>query len=531
MEGKLIFFIVNLIFPFSGASTPPNILLIVADDLGYNDVSWHNPDIISPHLGKLASNGMILESHYTMHVCTPTRAALMTSYYPIHTGRQHETITQQEPVGVYTNFTFMPEYFKQIGYKTHAVGKWHLGFCSENYIPTGRGFDTFYGFYTGSEDYYTHMRGSSVGEKGPGYDFRDQEEADWAAQGIYSSKLLGKRTADIIQDHAENYSDDPFYIYLPFQDVHAPIMVPKEYEDMYPNVKNESRRILSGMVTAMDDAVGQIVEALEQTKMLDKTIIVFTPDNGGQCRKGGNNHPLKGNKNTLWEGGTRSAAFIYSSLLKNKGSLYDGLIHVVDWGPTLLSAVKEHLSQPQHDLVNSWISEDKDGMDLWNELIKGEASKRTEFLYNIDPLFDDGGSSIIGGAGIRVGDMKLLIGNPGDRYHGHFPPDEVDPENICPPGQGGDGIDNLDKMSIQMFSDIFSIADTEVYLYNIKEDPNEYHNIAKDNPTVVEELKEKLKVYYDSMIPPNIEEQIEEGNPSNFNGTFASGWCKSEPTF
>lgn len=151
------------ILPLCKATTAPNILLIVADDLGYNDVSWHNPDIISPHLEKLARNGVILEDHYVQPICTPTRSALMTSYYPIHTGRQHSVLWLQEPKGLYTNFTLMPQYFKAIGYRTHAVGKWHLGFCNEDYLPTKRGFDTFYGFYTGSEDYYYHTRSPTVG--------------------------------------------------------------------------------------------------------------------------------------------------------------------------------------------------------------------------------------------------------------------------------------------------------------------------------------------------------------------------------
>merc|ERR1712043_18993 len=153
--------------------------------------------------------------------------------------------------------------------------------------------------------------------------------------------------------------------------------------------------------------------------------------------------------------------------------------------------------------------------------------KRTEFLYNIDPLFDDGGSHIIGGAGIRVEDMKLLVGNPGDRYTGHVPPDEVDPNNICPPGQGGGGVTDLEKSKKQVTFNLSGISESEIYLYNITDDPLEYNNISKENPTIVAELMDKLKAYFSSMIPPNIEDQIEEGNPSNFNGTFATGWCKS----
>ena len=115
---------------------PPHIILIVADDLGYNDVSWHNPDILTPSLGRLAAAGVILEQSYVQPICTPTRSALMTGRYPIHTGRQSRALLPEQPDGLSTNFTLMPEYLKKLRYDTHMVGKWHLGFCNESYLPT-----------------------------------------------------------------------------------------------------------------------------------------------------------------------------------------------------------------------------------------------------------------------------------------------------------------------------------------------------------------------------------------------------------
>ena len=114
----------------------PHIILIVADDLGYNDVSWHNPDIQTPHLERLARAGVILEQSYVQPICTPTRSALMTGRYPIHTGRQSRALMPEQPDGLSTQFTLMPEYLKRLGYHTHMVGKWHLGFCNESYLPT-----------------------------------------------------------------------------------------------------------------------------------------------------------------------------------------------------------------------------------------------------------------------------------------------------------------------------------------------------------------------------------------------------------
>merc|ERR1711944_358492 len=157
-----VFFI--FLFPLCESATAPNILIIVADDLGYSDISWHNPDIISPNLDELAKNGIILENHYVLPVCTPTRASLMTGYYPIHTGMQHHVLLPETPKGLFTNFTLMPDFFREIGYRTHMIGKWHLGFCHEDYLPTRRGFDTFYGFYLGAEDHYLHTREPDKGD-------------------------------------------------------------------------------------------------------------------------------------------------------------------------------------------------------------------------------------------------------------------------------------------------------------------------------------------------------------------------------
>ncbi|CAL4169582.1 unnamed protein product, partial [Meganyctiphanes norvegica] len=184
-----------------GTGNRPHVIIIVADDLGWNDVSWHNPKINTPHLGDLANNGIILNQSYVMHICTPSRAALLTGHYPIHIGRQHSVIHPLEPTGLTMNATLMPEQFKKMGYSTHAVGKWHLGYCNWKYTPTKRGFDTFFGFYNGDEDYFTHARSWFLGEDGHdnqdvkppppsdvpyGYDFRYNTTAHFGMNGTYS---------------------------------------------------------------------------------------------------------------------------------------------------------------------------------------------------------------------------------------------------------------------------------------------------------------------------------------------------------
>ena len=127
-----LFFTIDLC---SGDSSLQNILFIIADDLGWNDVPWNNHQVIAPTLARLAGEGLILENNYVQPTCTPSRAALMTGYYPIHTGNQFLPLTTLQPAGVPTKFRFLPQYLKDLGYSTHAVGKWHLGHCSPEYLP------------------------------------------------------------------------------------------------------------------------------------------------------------------------------------------------------------------------------------------------------------------------------------------------------------------------------------------------------------------------------------------------------------
>ena len=181
--------------------------------------------------------GVILEQSYVQPICTPTRSALMTGRYPIHTGRQHGVLWPQEPRGLFTNLTLMPEYLKRLGYHTHMVGKWHLGFCNESYLPTRRGFDSYYGYWTGSEHYYDHTRMSSTQPRVLGYDFRDNEDVAEAARGQYSAHLFAQRAQRIIEDRVVLNKTSPMFLYLAFQSVHSPLEVPEHYEKPYLHIK------------------------------------------------------------------------------------------------------------------------------------------------------------------------------------------------------------------------------------------------------------------------------------------------------
>merc|ERR1711899_128557 len=519
-----------ILFGFIWATTlgsgQPNIILMVADDLGFNDVSWHNPDIYSPTLESLANEGIILENHYVQPICTPTRAALMTGYYPIHTGRQTSVLWPQVPVGLYTNFTLMPEYLKELGYKTHAIGKWHLGFCDEAYLPTRRGFDSFRGPYLGALEFFSHERKPTVGEGPAAYDFRNNDDVDLAARGRYTGDLIAEYADEIIRSHSEEHQDNPLFLYLPFQDVHSPLEVPQEYLDLYPDMKNKARQKFSAKVSALDAAVGNIVMSLRESGLYENSIIVFTADNGGQVIAGGNNHPLRGIKSTIWEGGTRAASFIHApNILQRQGEVSNNLMHVTDWLPTFVSAAGGDIKELSK-------GQSIDGIDQWPSLLLSSESPRTEMIYNIDPgspnsreveeSYDVDGRKFIH-AGIRVNEMKLLLGNPGQ------PDAAITPDRVLEIDQDFQDFQLNDLLKLFATNEVLCPL---IRLYNLTADPNEQKNLAQDMPEMVEMLSLRLEPYFESMIPPHVAAQVEEGNPNlneNEPGFWSTGWCTAQP--
>ncbi|XP_075560071.1 arylsulfatase B-like isoform X2 [Dermacentor variabilis] len=293
----------------------PHVVFIVADDVGWNDVPWHNAGLFSPNLARLASEGVILEQYYAQPVCTPTRAAILTGRYPYKLGRQGHVLNHLEPTGLTTSVPLLAEELSRLGYSAHALGKWHLGYCSWSYTPTARGFDSFSGFYLGSQDHYSHT--AMVDIHTGGFDYRANATPDWDARSRYSSKLLADDTIKLLADHAGQ--ERPLFLYVAFQALHAPLQVPPEYKVPCTKYRNRSRLLLCGMLNALDEAVGRIEKALLHYGYWNNTLLVFTSDNGGQILEGGNNWPLRGNKNTLWEGGTRVPAFVAGPLLKKTG--------------------------------------------------------------------------------------------------------------------------------------------------------------------------------------------------------------------
>ncbi|KAK3105238.1 hypothetical protein FSP39_020441 [Pinctada imbricata] len=464
---------------------PPHIVFIVADDLGWNDVGLHNPDIKTPNIDKLARDGVILNQSYVQPLCSPSRHSIMTGYYPFKAGLQHLVILPWQPVCSPLQFKFLPQRLKDLGYATHMVGKWHVGFCSWNCTPTYRGFDSFFGYYNAQEDYYNHSWYN-------GLDLRNNTKVVRDLNGTYSLYAFEKRAKEILNNHDQS---TPLFLYLPFQNVHDPIQVPKQYEDVYPNIKSDGRRKFSGMVSALDEAIGNITDRIKELGMYEDTLFAFTADNGGWIQYFGNNYPLRGGKFTIYEGGTRVIAFMTGVGLK-KGTQYDGIMHAVDWSATLV------------DAAGGTPPTDGDGMSQWKAISGGAEPPRNELVYNYDQHLNP----VQGHAAIRIGDWKLIDGYPG-QYPDWYKPDTVY------------DLPDFNKPE-KYFRDYIKMNKSRYQLYNLKDDPTEHNDLSKQYLDKVRELSARLNELTKSAVKPNYPDIPDPKSlPSRFGGAWSPGWC------
>ncbi|XP_046566660.1 arylsulfatase B-like [Haliotis rubra] len=470
-----------LAFGICECAEKPHIVFIVADDLGWNDVGFRNPQMITPNLDRLAKAGVILNSSYVQPLCSPSRNCFMSGYFPYHTGLQDGVVGINAAKHLPAKLTIIPQKLKQLGYDAHIVGKWHLGFCNWKYTPTERSFDSYLGYYSGMEDYLTHIIQDHEGNVG--LDFRFNKTAYRDANGTYSTHIFANKAVEIIENHD---TSKPLYLYLPFQAVHSPLEVPPKYENMYKNIATMNRRIYCGMVSALDEAVGNITKALEDKGLMDNLLLVFTTDNGGPTFVAANNLPLRGAKATLWEGGTKGTGFSYSkSLLKKTGYLNTGMMHAVDWYPTLVELAGGENTDPNMD-----------GVSQYDMLINGGPSKRNEFVYNI---YDE-----IDAAAIRYGDLKLMQGSPGD-HNGWAPLPHLGID---------EGVYEADNQTFPPFM-----------LYNITADPTEHFDLSSKYPDLLDMMKKRLENWKKSRVPAQDPTPVPASNPKYFGGVWSPGWC------
>ncbi|KAH9492435.1 hypothetical protein Btru_051104 [Bulinus truncatus] len=537
-------------------SQPPNIILIVADDLGYNDVSFHgSTQIPTPNIDFLGYTGIILNNYYVSPVCTPTRSALMTGRHPIHTGTQ--------PYGLPLNETLLPQYLNELGYRSHIVGKWHLGMFKWEYTPLYRGFESHIGYYQGREDYYTHTYEANLEQYG--FDFRRDKDLLWNYTGKYSTDIFKEEAIRIINEHNKS---QPLFLYLPFQAVHSGnddtphLQAPNKYIDRFKYIQNNQRRMYAAMVSSLDDAVGEIYDALRNSGLLSNSIIVFTTDNGGAANgydnNAASNYPLRGVKATLWEGGMRGVGLIHSPLLQKQGDVSQQMFHVCDWLPTFYRAAGGDPSRLKN----------LDGFDSWEMLNTNGNPVRSKMLHNIDPLDDS--------AAVRVGDYKLLVGNIMSGWDSWYPPYQLtNDDSLLHYTNFSDKTfqsremlklrENLQKRYFQQWPRDVTLRSTYLYtfyqkseiyskfradimflpvtlncgpkpsnasvncqpsvapcLYHIPSDPCEYNNLAFSKPELVTNLLNEVKAYAETMVPPGNKPYDDTGNPNRHGGAWVS---------
>lgn len=314
------------------AQARPNIVVILADDMGYADLGVHGcRDILTPHLNRIASGGVRFSEGYANgSFCTPTRAALITGLYQHRCGMEELAHHgQQLPKGIST----LPERLRDAGYTTGMVGKWHLG-EDPGHTPLDRGFQSFFGFVGGG-----HVYLPAVGGKGE-YHAPILRNREPLAETRYLTDAFGEEACHFIRSQRD--ASNPFFLYLAFNAVHSPLQATAKYESRVASISDPKRRTYAAMLAALDDAVGAVLGTLEETGQASRTLVVFTNDNGGPTTRnavnGSLNTPLRGSKCETFEGGIRVPTFIQWPGVIPPGSVYVKPVASFDLSATVLAA-------------------------------------------------------------------------------------------------------------------------------------------------------------------------------------------------
>ena len=376
-------------------SSQPNIVFLLADDLGWADVDFHDGNVPTPHLRQLLEEGVELRQHYVAPVCSPTRAGFMTGRYWSRFGVTTPTNNLALPFHTVT----VSRALREAGYATCLTGKWHLGSKSE-WGPNHFGFEHSYGSMAGGVTPWSHFY-----KKGP-FSKTWHRNEKLVTEAGYVTDLI---TQEAVQWIGEQKDDQPFFLYVPFTAVHLPIREPNSWLQRVPKkITGEVPRNYAACILHLDDAVGRIVAAVEEAGKKKHTLFVFTSDNGGStsenndlsypnvndnCPNGmlpGNNRPLRGKKGSLYEGGTRVPTLVCWPGTIPAGTASETPVHIVDWMPTFC-ALAEYKTNTKK---LNW-----DGTNIW-PVITGEGSFPERSLYSAGTRFRS--------RALREGDWKLI---------------------------------------------------------------------------------------------------------------------------
>lgn len=339
------------------ASSSPaavNVVFLMADDLGWNDVGYHGSEIRTPHIDSIAERGIRLDRYYATPLCSPTRAALLTGRNPLRYGIDRPIETMG---GLPLTERLLPEALRDAGYQTVLAGKWHLGLEHVRYHPHNRGFGSAYGHLGPAVDYWTRIWDGGL---------------DWHRNGAvrhetgYATHLIGAQAQRAIRDRDPA---KPLFLYVAFNAPHAPPQAPEASVAQYAaEIRNPLRRTYAAMVSEMDEAIGGILATLDAAGMTANTLVVWCSDNGGAARFGADNAPLRGGKGNVFEGGIRVPAVVWQPGVVEGGGTWPHMATAADWFPTILAAAG---ATPAPD-------KPLDGVNLWPALATGAAVERTQ---------------------------------------------------------------------------------------------------------------------------------------------------------
>lgn len=373
----------------------PNILIILADDLGFADLSsYGGKDLRTPHIDRFVREGMRFENFYACPVCSPTRASLLSGRFPEMVGVQGVIRTHAEDNFGYLSrdAVLLPKILQPAGYETALIGKWHLGLESPN-TPNERGFDFFHGFLGDMmDDYYTHLRF--------GFNYMRLNGQEISPPG-HATDLFTDWAIDFLREHKKK----KFFLYLPYNAPHDPIQPPPEWLEKVlqraPGMERKRARLVA-LIEHLDDRIGRVLDELKKLGLEKNTLVIFLSDNGGSLGAGAHNGKLRNGKGTMYEGGLRVPAAIRWPGKIKAGSRSEEVLHVLDVLPTVAA------------VAGAKIENKIDGRSFL-PLLRGETFsppprdlfwlKREAHAAQGEPI-----------EAIRRGDWKLLSAKPGAKF-------------------------------------------------------------------------------------------------------------------
>ncbi len=442
----------------------PNVIVILADDLGYGDLGVYGGKVIpTPNIDALARSGVrYTDAYATAAVCAPSRAGLLAGRHQARFGFEFNPVGRDEQTGVPVGETSIAQVMKSAGYATAMIGKWHTG-QAPGFHPLDRGFDSFFGFMGGAAAYFADPSESAL-------------QADTGADGamtrtrfpiVRGHQVIDQKgyLTDVLTDEAGKFiganRDQPFFLYLAYNAPHTPLQAPKAYTDRFPDIASPHERLYSAMVSSLDDNVGRLRQTLRDQGLERDTVIILLSDNGcpNYIRGACSNAPLAGYKAFPWEGGVRVPFMVSAPGRLPAGAISNQEISVLDIMPTLAG------------LAQAPLPVGAEGQNLLAKAAPEAKPADRALFWRMGPNY-----------AVRDGRWKLLVVNKSDTVQ--------DMANIL-------GAPVPDGMKAEV-----SPLGQWVLLFDVVADPGEKHDVAASNPEVVARLTKAFSTWDETNIDP-----------------------------